>query len=166
MEACSAGVAIPFDTNDQRHYIKYAVSDGTALIDVKRYLKKKHGKDALSERQIGRIYREFAEGSRVDASDLRCNNRGVNSAVNDENSDWLNQLMCERRDWTVAQLSNEMGISEGSVVTLLHINNYRKINARWTPHQLTDEQRQLRYDAARENGQLFRREPRMLGRII
>ena len=74
--------------------------------------------------------------------------------------------MSQSRTWTIDELVDVMGIGRGSVWLLLKREHYRKIGARWLPHQLDQQYMELRVRACRLNLRWFTNEPRMLGRII
>jgi len=59
--------------------------------------------------------------------------------------------MSIRRDWNREELAREMRISTGSVSTLLQRLGYRKLRARWVPHDLTDGDKRNRVEAAQAN---------------
>ena len=150
---------------DQRAYIAVSAKIGTDLAYLKRNLKKVFKRNVYSDSHIGKLYNEFKNNQRLNTD--RCPGGGRPITASDEaHEDMLNQLMRERRTWTIEQLSDEMGIGYGSVQRLLIRGRYRKAKSIWLPHQLTDEDFQNRVRAARENLRAFTRNPRMLGRII
>jgi len=150
---------------DQRSYIAISVEAKTDLITVKRTLRKVFKRNAYSNRRIEELYKEFKDRSRLSTD--RCPGSGRTCSATDENhADILNELMSMRRTWTIDELVDVMGISHGSVYILLKRANYRKVGSIWLPHQLTDQDLELRVRAARNNLQWFGRNPRMLGRII
>lgn len=151
---------------DQRSYIAISVLGNVPCYQVRETLRRIFKRHAYSDTQINRLYRQFKNRERLSTSDQRCNNQRPSTSVNDENLEWLEHLMSIQRNWTVEELAFEMEISVGSVWTLLHENGWRKINARWVPHQLNQQEMDLRIWSARANLICFNRDPRMLGRII
>jgi [histone H3]-lysine36 N-dimethyltransferase SETMAR len=74
--------------------------------------------------------------------------------------------MSMQRNWTIDELSLELGISCGSVSNLLNNMGFRKRGPRWVPHDLTESQKTVRVNVALQNLQAFQRDARMLSRII
>ena len=74
--------------------------------------------------------------------------------------------LCHKGVHGLDELAEVMGISHGSVHTLLVQGGYKKIGPKWLPHDLSAEDRRKRMAAARENLAWFERDARMLGRLI
>src|SRR5882724_8363894 len=152
---------------DQRAFIAISVASDVPCNEVISRIKKAVGRrNAYSDRQIRKLYKEFQDNQRPDTDDQRCHNQRSLSATDQGNEEGIEHLMSIRRDWTVTELVNELGISQGSVSVLLNRLGYKKIRARWVPHELTDRDKRNRVIAARENLRWFHRDARMLGRII
>ena len=67
------------------------------------------------------------------------------SATNDEQVSAVDAMVKEDARVTVAQIGREVGISSGSVITILHEKlQCRKVCARWVPHMLTQQQKDAR----------------------
>ena len=152
---------------DQRAYIAISVASNVPCIDVVRTLRKAIDKrNIYSQRQIQKLYKEFKDKKRPDTSDQRCNSGRSLSATDEGNEDTIEHLMSIRRDWTLEELVTETGISRGSVATILNNLGFKKVRARWIPHELSEQEKRNRVVAARENLRWFNRDARMLGRII
>ena len=135
--------------------------------DVVRILRKAiDRRNVYSQRRIQQLYKDFQENKRPDTGDQRCNNQRPLSATDQEHADAVEHLMSIRRDWSLIELANELAISSKSVSRLLKRLGYKKVTARWVPHDLSEEEKRNRVVAARENLRWFRRDARMLGRII
>lgn len=151
---------------DQRAYIMMSAAGNVPVVNVIRFLKRILKKNAYTDNHIRRLYGEFKRKERLSSTDQRCENSGQNTVVNEEYSHWLDQLMMERRDWTLNELALEMGISSSSISRLLEKGGYRKVRARWLPHDLTAAEMRQRVQAATDNVAWFTRDPGMLERII
>jgi histone-lysine N-methyltransferase SETMAR len=67
------------------------------------------------------------------------------TAVTETNIAAVRALVDEDPNIMVAMISKTIGISDGSVHTILHDHlGLRKVTARWVPHLLTDEQKRER----------------------
>src|SRR5882724_2088154 len=153
-------------TRDQRAAIAYEAQLGTLLVEVKRKLKRAFGiKNVLGDRQIEKYYNEFYEGTRISTA---CGERSgrPRSAVNEENISLIRELMQIRRNWTYCEIAAELGISQASAGRAIKAAGFTWKATRWVPHELTDAQKEARVVAAVHNLQMFRRDARMLGRII
>lgn len=72
------------------------------------------------------------------------------TAVTEDIVDRVRVLVQEDPHVTIAVLSQEVGVSEGSVHSILHNHlRLRKICARWVPHLLTDDQKRERVRCSR-----------------
>jgi transposase len=162
-DTCPAAEPLALTDRHQRSYIAISVEAKTDLVTVTRTLKRVFKRNAYSDRRIRSLYKEFKDRSRL--STETCPRSGRPCTSTDENhADILNELMAQRT-WTIDELVDVMGISHGSVYLLLKRGNYRKVGSIWLPHQLSEQDVELRI-AARKNLQWFGRNPRMLGRII
>ena len=135
------------------------------MIVVKRTIRKVFKKDAFTDPWIGKLYNEFKEKRRLTTERCPRSGRPV-SATGENQEETLNELMSQRRTWTIDELVDVMGISRGSVWNLLQRGHYRKVGAHWLPHQLDQQDMELRARACRLNLRWFASNPRMLGRII
>ena len=151
---------------DQRSYIAISVEAGTDLATVQRVLKKVFGrKNAFSDNWIQKLYNQYQQRKRLNTD--RCPGSGRPQTATDENhQEILDELMSQRRTWTVDQLVDVMGISRGSIYLLLKKGGYRKIGSIWLPHELSEDDLQRRVRESRANLRWFGRDARMLGRII
>jgi histone-lysine N-methyltransferase SETMAR len=150
-----------------RSFIAVSVAADVPCSEIKERLKKAIGKrNVYSNSYIEKLVKDFKEKKRHNTSDQRCKNKGKRTATDQDHEDAVEHLMSIRRDWTVGELEREIGISHGSVVTLLNRLGFKKVRARWVPHDLTDEEKRRRVIAAQANLQWFHEDTRMLGRII
>ena len=63
-------------------------------------------------------------------------------------------------------LINEAGIPESSFLRLLKEMAARKLKSRWIPHELTNRQRQSRYNIASKHIARYQRDPSFLKKIV
>ncbi len=156
-----------FNERDQTSFIAISVAANVPCTEIKRKLRSAiNAKNRFADNTIEKKYREFKTKQRLSTEDKRCQNTREPTATTQENEDLLNHLMSIQRDWNREELAREMRISTGSVSTLLQRLGYRKLRARWVPHDLTDDDKRNRVEAAQANLNWFRSDARMLGRII
>lgn len=107
------------------------------------------GDTAPSYRTVARWVEAFRAGREHLEDDPR-SGRPV-EVMTKEKIAQVKALVDDDRNITVALLSEECGISVGSVSTILHEHlQLRKICARWVPHMLSQEQKQERVRCSRE----------------
>jgi len=153
---------VALENRDQRSYIAVSALAGTDLITVKRTIRKVFKKEAFKDSWIGRLYNEFKNVQRLTTDVCPRSGRPV-TATDENHEEILNELMSQRRTWTIDELVDVMGIGRASVWLLLQRGHYRKIGAQWLPHQLDQQDLELRVRACRLNLRWFANEPRMLG---
>lgn len=151
--------------SDQRAFIKCHVLLGTPASNVSSMLVRIAGSNALSERQVFRVYHQFAEEGRLTCEDAPRPGRPC-TATDEEHQVALQSLLNEDRCWTTDQLANQLGISHGSTLRLLDQLEVRKVASRWVPYALTESQKELRVNISREHLQRYRSDPEFLNRII
>ena len=73
------------------------------------------------------------------------------SECNDENAAKVKKIIDIDRKMTVAEIASAVKLSETTVHRILHNRlNMRKVCARWVPHLLTHEQKQMRVNCCRQ----------------
>lgn len=101
------------------------------------------GDDAPSRTTVFEWFSEFRRGRRSLDDEAR-SGRPV-EATTEDNVAAVRTIVAEDARVTVAQLEVAIGISSGSIRTILHDKlHLRKVCARWVPHQLTEEQKAAR----------------------
>ena len=140
-----------FTNQDVRVLVRYyyLLSQGSQTpTQIFEQLKFNLGDNCPSRRTIQNYYKDVVNG-RLVACDRQRSGR-PRTSVNDENVERVHNLMMESRRWTIEELSNELDISTGSVVSLMQKAGYREISSRWVPYQLTDRVRDLRVNLSTE----------------
>ena len=150
---------------DQRAFIAISVKGGVECTRVKRVLKRALKRKAYSDRQVERLYQEYATGVRASTNRCPVPGRPV-TATDQDHEDTLNELMSESRTWRIEELAEVLEISVGSVYTLLVKNGYRKVGPVWLPHELSCSDKRKRLKICRDNLARYRRDPDILNRII
>lgn len=101
------------------------------------------GDDAPSRTTVFEWFAEFRRGRRSLEDEARTG-RPVEATTN-ENIAAVRAMVEEDARLTVVQLEVAIGISSGSIRTILHEKlGLHKICARWVPHRLTDDQKATR----------------------
>ena len=106
------------------------------------------GDDAPSRTTVFEWYAEFKRGRRSLDDEARCG-RPV-EALTADNIAAVQAMVEEDARLTVLQLGKAIGISTGSIRTILHEKlGLRKVCARWVPHQLSEYQKATRVNWCR-----------------
>ncbi|PNF23534.1 hypothetical protein B7P43_G05594, partial [Cryptotermes secundus] len=122
------------------------------------------GESALPYRTVARWVKAFNE-RRQNAADMR---RPGRPSVSEEEVYALSALLESDRRHTIRELARETGLAHTAVLHILkECLGMTKTASRWVPHDLTEVQKWLRYDAARNHLERYEREVEaFLPRII
>ncbi|KFM70806.1 Mariner Mos1 transposase, partial [Stegodyphus mimosarum] len=122
------------------------------------------GESALPYRTVARWVKAFNEGHPNVADMLRPGR----PSVSDADVQAVAALMDSDCRQTIRQPAGQTGLAPTTVLHILKERlSMRKIASRWVPHQLTEMQKWLRYDAARTHLERYEREgDAFLRRII
>ena len=134
-----------FSKQEQRSWKKIERARGRTARQCHQGLQEACGESALPYRTVARWVKAFKEG-RQNVADVR---RPGRPSVSEEEVYALTALLDSERRHTIGELARL------AHTTVLHILKerlgMRKIASRWVPHDLTEMQKWLRYDAARNH---------------
>lgn len=150
---------------EQRVFIKFQVLLGTPVHEIEKLLKKTVGNNAMKRPTIIKWVERFQQGE-TSAQDQPRSGR-PKSSRDESHKEKLAVLLEESRSWTTRELSHQLDISKDSVHKML-VEDFgmRKVCAKWVPHQLTPEQREVRTLIAQALLSRYKSDPRMLDRVI
>ncbi|PNF16764.1 hypothetical protein B7P43_G00887 [Cryptotermes secundus] len=133
-----------FSKQEQRSWIKLECARGRTARQCHQGLQEACGESALPYRTVARWVKAFNEG-RQNVADMR---RPGRPSVREEVYA-LSALLESDRRHTIRELARETGLAHTTVLHILKERlGMRKIASRWVPHDLTEMQKWLRYDAA------------------
>ena len=151
---------------EQRAYIKIECAGGASPAEVVRRLNRILGTErALSESWIMRLCREFNNGRRTGIECLQRSGR-PRTATGDENIEQMIAIIAQTDGMTAEEISLHLGVSESSVLRMLHQVGYQYVRSRWVPHELSEGQRNTRVELARSYLQRYEQDNSLLDRII
>lgn len=128
---------------EQRSAIKFCVRLGKSFADTHAMIRHGFGDEALSRTTVFTWWKRFKEGRETLEDDERCGRPAT--AVHNENVTKVRTLLLSQPHLTVRALAEELRIGKDAVRTILTQRmNRRKVCARFVPHMLTDEQKQIR----------------------
>jgi len=125
---------------EQRHCIKFCQNLGDSQVETIRKIQRVFGDDAMGITQIKEWYNRFKDGRTSVDSDTRSGR--PSTSQNDELIDQVQTLVMQDRHVTVRELAEEVGISTGSVHSILTDDlSMRRVSAKrgsciMTTHQL------------------------------
>jgi histone-lysine N-methyltransferase SETMAR len=147
--------AVP-DSVAQRIIIKFLTKEGVLPSEIFTRLQAQFGDECLSQPRVFSSEKSFREGR--DRVENEPHARRPRTSVNPDNVLKLGELIRAYRRITVPELSQEVGISAGSVEEILHELKVSKVSARWVPRLLSPEQRERRLVAITQLFQQYERE--------
>ena len=132
---------------EQRSAIKFCVRNGISAAETLRMCQKAYGDGALSQARVFAWHRMFKEGRESVQDEPRAGRPSTSTDVIHVQK--IRDLVLENRRLTVRDLTDLVGISEGSVKTILsdHLG-LRKVKARLLPKSLNFLEKQRRVDVS------------------
>ena len=155
-----------FTAEEQRAYTKIEFYKGSSGTEIFQTLQNVCGDQAISRAAVFRWIAQFKDG-RASVQKQPSSGRPI-EATNKENVAKVKVIMETDRRYTCEEVASEIGISHGSVHTILTNKlNMRRVSARWVPHALSSEQKQSRVDVATQLLERYKNEGDMfLNRIV
>lgn len=150
---------------EQRNAILFSFRRGNSALQTHGELRVAYGEDALTVSQVRRWFQRFRNGD-FDLSDRRRSGR-PKTARTSGNIQRVRKLITADRRLTVREVADEISTSPYSAHAILsadlHLN--RK-PAKFIPHVLTQEQKELRGECASEAFERSVEDPTFLERLI
>jgi len=147
-----------FSKIEVRSTIRFFALQGESAAEIYRKLLKVYGDHTPSVSSVERWVREFKCG-RTSIEDLP-RAPPENFATNDFMSEKVSQILELDRRVTIDQIALELGISHGSVSTILHKKlGLSKLSARWVPRLLTRQQKEKRVQSCLDLLKLWDEDP-------
>uniref|UniRef100_A0A8R1E3Z7 HTH_48 domain-containing protein n=1 Tax=Caenorhabditis japonica TaxID=281687 RepID=A0A8R1E3Z7_CAEJA len=124
-----------------RLIIFYEWSCGTPAAETVTKIGKVFGETTVTDRTVRKWFARFQSGEKCFEDNDRC---GRLTALN---NDLLRDAVKERSDVTTRDLETMLGCSHQTISNHLHDLGYRRVLARWVPHDLSSYQMQARVTA-------------------
>jgi histone-lysine N-methyltransferase SETMAR len=141
----------------QRIIFKFLTKEGVIPSEIFTRLQAQFEDECLSQSRVFSWVKSFREGR--DRVENEPNARRPRTSVNPDNVLKIGEIIRANRRITVLELSQETGISVGSVEEILHNElKVSKVSARWVPRLLTPEHRERRLVAVTQRLQRYERE--------
>lgn len=143
---------------EHRSVIKFLTAEGLSVKEIHLRMANVYGDDSPAYSTVAKWQAEFRRGRESIADDERPG-RPV-QVVTDEVCSAVETLVMNDRRMKTREIAQSLGISKGSVQTILHEKlGLSKVCARWVPHFLTPIHRADRVDISRENLDRLRADP-------
>ena len=150
---------------EQRYCIKFCQKLGDNQAETIRKIQLAFGHDALSPTQIKQWFKRFKDGRASVESDHRSGR--PSTSRNNEVMDQVRKKVLEDRRVTIQEIVGEVGISAGSVHTILTEDlNLRRVSAKFVPKLLTEQQKELRKEIAEDMLDCANHDPEFIQTII
>ena len=134
---------------EQRYCIKFCQKLGDNQVETIQKIQQAFGNDALSPTQIKLWFKCFKDGRAFIESDHR--SWRSSTSRNNEVMDQVHEKVLKDRCITIQEIAGEVGISTGSIHTILTEGlNLRKVSAKFVPKMLTEQQKELRKEIAED----------------
>ena len=137
------------DSTEARAVIKFLTLKGKNATETHAEMVCVYGQDTPSLRTVQRWAAEFSRGRKGLADDPRSGR--PSTSTNEEKVAEVEDIVFADRRVRVVQIALELGISVGSVSTILHDHlGLSKVSARWVPRMLTLDNKRRRVECATE----------------
>ncbi|XP_073989689.1 histone-lysine N-methyltransferase SETMAR-like [Rhodnius prolixus] len=124
----------------QRIIIKFLTNEGVKPSEILTRLRAQFGDSTLSQNRVFTWAREFKGGR--ERVENESHDRRPTTSLTDDNIRAVRELIERDRRLTVEEISTEVGISYGSVQSIITDQlGFRKISARWVPKPKTGRQK-------------------------
>ncbi|PNF36332.1 hypothetical protein B7P43_G00518 [Cryptotermes secundus] len=132
-----------FSLQEQRVIIRFLQLRGGTPIEIHRQLSETCGDGVMSVKNVRSWVRQFKEGR------TSCDNEPKQSrhctSRSDNMVERVEKVVLEDRQLSVENIASKVGISVGSVHTILHEDlRMRKVSSRWVPRMLADDHKAAR----------------------
>ncbi|CAF3218993.1 unnamed protein product [Rotaria sp. Silwood2] len=137
-----------------RTMILYDWKIGLTYKDSHARLVQAWGEQSPSDHTVFNWFREF-QGDNFIVQDAPRSGR-PSTSVNEQTIDAVRKIIEDDPRSTYQQIENILGISSTAINSIIHdYLNLRKVCARWVPHKLTDDQKQLRIQFCHHSLKMF-----------
>lgn len=152
----SSDVVSEFSHSDYRVYIKMRLRLGVKAADIFHELQVIAGSNAPSKSTVYEWAQRFNAGRTSTEDDSRSG--CPLSAVTKDSIARVHSVVVEDPHATLDEIAAEVGVSHGTCHAILteHLQ-YKKLCARWVPHDLSEAQKEERVDLARSLSNKLRR---------
>ena len=149
----------------QQYCIKFCQKLGDNQVETIRKIQQAFGNNALSPTQTKQWFKCFKYGRASIKSDHRSGR--PSTSRNNEVMDQVHVKVLEDRRIRIQEIAGEMGISTGSVQTILTEDlNLRRVYAKFVPKMLTKQQKELRKEIAEDMLDCANHNPEFIQTII
>ncbi|XP_064077698.1 protein GVQW3-like [Macrobrachium nipponense] len=131
----------------QRYCIKFCYKLGDTQVQTIQKIQQAFGDEAMGITQIKEWYNRFEDGQTSVESKPRSGR--PSSSRNEEFVENVRRIVEDDRRITINEITEEVGISTGSVHTILMEDlAMRRVSAKFVPKLLVEQQKQLRLEIA------------------
>lgn len=152
---------------DQRTNVKFLVGLGHTPIQIWRQLHDVYGDDTMSKPTVCRWVLRFKEGDGHTPVTDMLRSRRPRTKMTTLNINMISDMIQRDRRLTLKELSARSGLSKTTVVRIVKKKlDLNRINAKFIPKLLTDEQKQMRVHLCEENLRTYTQEKHFLAKVV
>jgi len=134
---------------EERYCIKFCQKLGDTQVETIRNIQQAFGDDAMSITRIKEWYNPFKDGST--SLDIESFHGRHSTSRNDNVINQVRTVVMQDRRITVREMADEVGVSIGSVHTILTADLcLRRVSTKFVPKLPTMEQKQVRLEIAQD----------------
>lgn len=151
---------------EQRAVIRFLTAEGESAAGIHRRMLAVYGEHCLCESAVRKWSARYHLGRTSVKDDPRPGQAHV--VITEENCAAVDELIRANRRITKDEIANTVGISHGSVHTIIHERlAYRKVCAQWVPRHLSEEQKAERVRLCQQHLSRYEKEgDEFLNRIV
>lgn len=150
---------------EQRYAIKFCVKLKKTKQEAYGMLKEAYGDEQMSQATFYRWFKRFSEGNEEVEDEPRSG--APKSARKEENIEEVQRLVMQDRRMSVRMISEAVGISIGTVDTILTEDlKLHKVCAKFVPKILSDDQRQFRVECCTDILEMIEADSGFLNNVV
>lgn len=154
-----------FEEQDQRIIIKFFFAQQSTAAECHRSLVRILGRNALDISTVRRWFRRFKAGN-YDIKD----HRGAHTVQTHESIEIISAIQeafNQTRSWTIRCLSAKLDITKSTCYEIISKKlRMTKLNSKWVPQELTDEQKIIRVEYSELNVREYNRQKTRLEHTV
>lgn len=127
---------------DQRAVIQFLCAEGLQPLQIHTRMQAVYGNACFAYPTVKEWYRKFKNGR--EGTNDKPRPGALSTASTDRNVACVEGLIRENRRISIRAISENVGVSIGSVHSIVHKLGYSKVCAQWVPRLLSENQKSLR----------------------
>lgn len=149
----------------QRAAIDFCVKLGKSFTETHQMLQSAYSDECLSRTQVYEWFKRFESGRETLNDDERPGR--PKTGLSEENIEKMREFIKNNKKSSVKLIEMELGIPQTTAHRILtEVFGFRKVNSRFVPHKLTEDQKMARIDHSKDIIKSARKDPNFLKTIV